>query len=128
MRLLLDTHLLIWAAEGSERLPPAAVRLMEDRENDLFFSVVSLWEFLIKSGIGRAGFRGDAAMLRRGLLESAYTEMLVTSAHVLAVGDLPAVHGDPFDRLLIAQARVEGLTFLTADATVARYPGAILKV
>lgn len=128
MRLLLDTHLLIWAAEGSDRLSPAARQLMDDGENDLLFSVVSLWEFLIKKGKGRIDMKGDAATLRTGLLQNAYAELCISAAHVLAVGDLPAIHGDPFDRLLLAQARVEGLVLLTADATVASYPGAIRKV
>lgn len=101
---------------------------MEDEANELVFSVVSLWEFVVKKGTGRSGFRGEASDLRRGLLENGYAELTVSAAHVLAVGTLPFVHYDPFDRLLIAQARVEGLTFLTADAAVARYPGAILRV
>lgn len=101
---------------------------MEDEGNDLVFSIVSLWEFVIKKGTGRPDFQGDAALLRRGLIDNSYRELTVQPAHVLAVGDLPHIHRDPFDRLLIAQARVEGLTFLTADAAVSRYPGAILRV
>lgn len=128
MRFLLDTHILIWAAEASARLSPEASGLLEDKGNELLFSVVSLWELVIKGGSGRAGLKADAPTLRRGLLENAYAELPVTAAHVLAVADLPPIHRDPFDRFLIAQARAEGLTFLTADAAVARYPGAIRKV
>jgi PIN domain nuclease of toxin-antitoxin system len=128
VRYLVDTHLLVWAAEQAGDLSGQAQALMEDEANELVFSVVSLWEFVIKAGTGRSGFEGDAQTLRRGLLDNAYRELTVSAPHVLAVGDLPHLHRDSFDRLLIAQAWVEGLIFLTADAMVARYPGAILRV
>ncbi|WP_152045431.1 type II toxin-antitoxin system VapC family toxin [Aureimonas psammosilenae] len=127
MKLLLDTHILIWAAEGS-RLPKTVITAMEDTDNELFFSVVSIWEFVIKTSLGREGIKGEGALLRDGLLASGYRELEVTAAHVLGVRDLPPIHGDPFDRLLLAQSRVEGLIFLTADATIARYPSNVMKV
>lgn len=79
-------------------------------------------------GLGRPGLRADASVLRRGLLDNGYRELDVLASHVIAMGDLPSIPGDPFDRLLIAQARVEKATFLTADVMLARYPGAIRKV
>lgn len=125
MSLLLDTHILLWAAGAPERLPAAARAMIEDPGTKLIFSVASLWEIVIKNGLGRADFDVDPHLLRRGLLENGYTELAVTGLHVLAVDLLPPIHKDPFDRILIAQARTEGLTLLTADEVVARYPGPI---
>ena len=125
MNLLLDTHVLLWAAGVPERLPVTARALIEHRDTELFFSAASLWEVAIKSGLGRADFRVDPRVLRRGLLENGYAELPVTGAHAVAVDLLPPIHRDPFDRLLVAQARVEGFTLLTADEVVSRYPGPI---
>ncbi len=125
MSLLLDTHVLLWAAGAPERLPSEVRALIEDEGSNPFFSAASLWEVAIKSGLGRADFRVDPRVLRRGLLENGYAELPVTGAHAVAVDLLPPIHKDPFDRLLVAQARVEGLTLLTADDVVARYPGPI---
>lgn len=128
MKLLLDTHLLLWAAAGLERLPPGAQPLMSNTDNDLFFSVASLWEVVIKSGLGREDFKVDPRVLRRGLLDNGYSELSIHSEHAVAIDTLPAIHKDPFDRLLVAQAMVEGITLLTADARVAEYPGPIQHV
>lgn len=128
MKLLVDTHLLLWAAQGVESLPPGAQTLMSIPENELCFSVASLWEVVIKSALGRPDFQVDPCLLRRGLLDNGYQELPILSEHVVAVGTLPPLHKDPFDRLLIAQAIVEGITLLTADANVAAYPGPIRQV
>lgn len=128
MRLLLDTHLLLWAAEGSERLSRAARTLLNDSQNVLMFSAVSLWEVAIKQSIGRSDFEADARLLRRGLLDNGYDELVLTSAHAVALDGLPPLHKDPFDRMLVAQAQVEGITLVTSDATLARYPIAIRRV
>ncbi len=128
MNLLLDTHLLIWAAEGHEGVPVGARDLMEASENDLHFSVVSLWEIAIKSGLHRKDFQLDARVLRRGLIDNGYHELAIAGQHAVAIDMLPPIHKDPFDRLLIAQATVEGITLLTDDATVAKYPGPIRLV
>ena len=121
MKLLLDTHLLIWAADGIERVPPNLRAVMTDPENQLLFSVVSLWEIAIKNGLNRPDFQVNARMLRRGLIDNGYIELPILSDHVLAIDTLPALHKDPFDRLLIAQAKVEGITLLSNDATVVQY-------
>lgn len=128
MKLLLDTHLLLWAAEDLERLPPEAQALMGDPDNELFFSVASLWEIVIKHGLGRADFRVDARVLRRSLLDNGYSELSILSEHAVAIDALPPIHKDPFDRLLVAQATVEGITLLTADVNVASYPGPVRQV
>lgn len=128
MKLLLDTHVLLWAAGTPERLSAEARDLLRDPANDLIFSVASLWEIAIKSSLGRADFAVDAGVLRRGLIENGYGELPVDGAHALAVGGLPPLHRDPFDRMLVAQARVEGFALVTADAAVAGYGGAIRLV
>jgi len=128
MKLLLDTHLLLWAAGEPKRLPAAARRLIGDAENQLLFSAASLWEIAIKSGLGRKDFQAEARVLRRGLLDNGYSELPISSDHVVATDSLPPIHKDPFDRILIAQAMVEGITLLTGDRQVARYAGPVQKV
>lgn len=128
MKLLLDTHLLLWAAISPDRLSPEAVALIEDQGNELIYSAASLWEISIKSGLGRSDFQVDSRLLRRGLLDNGYAELAITGEHAAAVGGLPALHADPFDRILIAQSMVEGMLLLTSDAVVAKYPGPIKRV
>ena len=125
MKVLLDTHLLLWAAGTPQRLPSQVRVMIERAETEPMVSVASLWEVAIKSGFGRSDFSVDPRLLRRGLLENGYAELEVTGAHATAVDLLPPIHGDPFDRLLVAQAQIEGLTLLTTDEIVARYPGPI---
>jgi len=128
VKLLLDTHLLLWAASQVERLPIAALSLIEDPLNELLFSAASLWEITIKRGLGREDFRVDPRLLRQALLDHGYTELPVTGIHALAVDTLPPIHKDPFDRILVAQALSEGIVLLTADPLVAQYPGPIREV
>ena len=125
MKLLLDTHLLIWAADSIERVPVGARALMADQDNELLFSVASIWEVAIKRGLNRSDFQVDARMLRRGLIDNGYCELPILSEHVVAIDALPLIHKDPFDRLLIAQAMVEGITLLTDDATLIQYSGPV---
>jgi PIN domain nuclease of toxin-antitoxin system len=128
VKLLLDTHLLLWAAGMPEQLPASARPLLEDPHNELVFSAASLWEIAIKRGLGRADFQVDPRVLRRGLLDNGYLELAITSEHAVSIDSLPPIHKDPFDRLLVAQATVEGIMLLTADALVAQYPGPVQKV
>lgn len=128
MNLLLDTHVLLWAASAPERLSEQAVELLADPHNALHFSVASLWEVVIKTGLNRPDFRVDPHLLRRGLLENGYQELSVTARHVLEVSLLPTIHKDPFDRLMVAQAISEGFLLLTADELVASYPISVHKV
>ena len=125
MKFLLDTHLLLWAAGHPNRLSSAAVALIDAPTNELLFSAASIWEVAIKRGLGRTDFQADPRLLRRGLLDNGYSELPVLSDHVVAIDSLPAIHKDPFDRLLVAQATVEGITLLTADSVVARYLGPV---
>jgi len=128
MKLLLDTHLLLWVAGKPKKLPKPARTLIDDPDNELFFSAASLWEVAIKNGLGREDFKADARLLRRGLLDNGYSELTITSNHAVAIEELPSIHKDPFDRLLVAQATVEGITLLTVDPLVAKYPGPIKKI
>lgn len=128
MKLLLDTHLLLWTSHDRPRLPSTARMLIEDQDNLLFFSVASLWEIAIKTGRGQPDFRIDPRRLRRELLDNGYQELPIASDHAVAVDTLPPIHRDPFDRLLVVQAQVEGITLLTADPLIARYPGPIQAV
>ena len=125
MTVLLDTHVLLWAAGFPDRLSRGTRDLIDDDETEMLYSAASIWEVAIKSGLGRADFDVDPGILRRGLLENGYTELPVTGAHAAAVDLLPPIHADPFDRILVAQARIEGVILLTADRIVGRYPGSI---
>jgi PIN domain nuclease of toxin-antitoxin system len=128
VKLLLDTHLVVWAFDDPSKLSRAAVTLLADERNELVFSALSIWEVAIKSALQKKDFKVDVRALRRGLLDNGYIELAVKSEHAVAVYGLPLIHKDPFDRLLIAQALVEGITLLTVDAKVAKYPGPIRKV
>lgn len=125
MTVLLDTHVLLWAAGFPDRLSRGTRNLIEDAETELLYSAASVWEVAIKNSLGRRDFDVDPRILRRGLLETGYRELPVTGAHAAGVDLLPPIHADPFDRILIAQAHIEEITLLTADRTVGRYPGPI---
>lgn len=128
MNCLLDTQLLLWAAGDSNRLANDVRNLLQDPQTRPHFSAASIWEVAIKNGLGRPDFRADPRLLRRGLLENGYIELPVTGAHAAEIDLLPPIHKDPFDRLLVAQCRIEGLKLLTTDKLVARYPGPIQAV
>lgn len=128
MNLLLDTHILLWAAYEPARLSANARAMLTDPNNTLYFSVASLWEVVIKSALGRPDFTVDAAELRLGLVANDYDELLIESAHVLRLPTLQPLHADPFDRILLAQAMAEGQVLLTADAKVLAYGGPVRAV
>ena len=128
MTLLLDTHLLLWAAGDSGQLSSKAQNLLDDPATELMFSTASIWEVVIKSALDRDDFRVDPQRFRNGLIQNGYSELEIRSEHALAVGSLPLIHKDPFDRILIAQAQVENVTLLTTDDKMARYSGPIQVV
>jgi PIN domain nuclease of toxin-antitoxin system len=128
MNLLLDTQVLLWSVFRSSRLRAQARALLEDASNEVTFSVASLWEIAIKYGLNRKEFPFDPRRVRSGGLAMGFKELSITSEHAFQTTLLPHLHGDPFDRLLIAQAAAENLTFLTSDKKVSRYPGAIKKI
>lgn len=128
MNLLLDTHILLWSAGQPDKLSTLARSLLLDASNKLFFSSASIWEIVIKRGLGRDDFKVDPCRLKRLLIISGYEEITVSSEHALAVDTLPTLHKDPFDRILIAQARTEGMMLLTVDGQIIRYGDGIISV
>jgi PIN domain nuclease of toxin-antitoxin system len=128
LKLLLDTHLLLCAAGEPKRLSKQARALIDDPDHELLFSAASLWEVAIKRSLGRHDFKVDARLLRRGLLDNGYSELPIVSDHVVATESLPPIPKDPFDRVLVAQATVEGITLLTIDSIISQYPGPIRTV
>ena len=121
MNYLVDTHLLIWAADHNPKLSFEAEAELTNPRNNLWFSVISLWEMTLKRSMNRKTFAYDAGQMRSGFLASGYQELAVESKHVLGLANMPTIHTDPFDRLLLAQAISEGLIFLTADRQMAAY-------
>jgi PIN domain nuclease of toxin-antitoxin system len=128
MKLLVDTHILLWMTGVSRRLPASAREVIEDASNVIFFSTASIWEVAIKARLGYDDFAVDARKLRSNLIENNYQELPILGEHALGVANLPDIHKDPFDRIMIAQSFVEGLVMLTADKTVAKYGGLISLV
>lgn len=118
MRLLVDSHVLLWWLQADPRLASTAAEAMADGDNALHLSAASLWELSIKQSIGKLRVDVD---LRSHATEQGFTELPVTGAHAAAIRDLPFHHKDPFDRMLVAQAAVEGLTLVTADDALAAY-------
>jgi PIN domain nuclease of toxin-antitoxin system len=128
MRFLVDTQIAIWALLDDARLGESARKALGDLTNECIFSVSSIWEIAIKRALNKPGFLHDPREIRRQLLANGYEELTIQSRHVVEVDSLPLLHKDPFDRLMIAQAVVEGITLLTADPVIAQYPGPIWKV
>ena len=121
MKVLLDTYILLWFAYAPHFLSRRARHLLAIPDQDYVFSVVSVREIAIKQALHKPGFQVDASSLREGLLVGGMEELAVQSSHAIAVGQLPWLHHDPFDRLLIAQTLVEDFTFATADETLGGY-------
>lgn len=128
MKYLLDTHVLLWAAGQPERLSESVHGVLQDRQNQLYFSSVSIWEIVIKRGLGRNDFVVDPRLLRYGLINNGYVELTMTSEHALTLATLPSLHKDPFDRILVAQAMTEPMKLITADAILAQYSDLVMLV
>ena len=127
MRILLDTHIALWAVVGSRRLAPQAKEAILAAD-DVFVSVASIWEIAIKHGLGRADMPVSSAQALQAFSDAGYELLNIRAEHALAAERLGAIHNDPFDRMLVAQALVEPLTLITRDALVASYSSAIMKV
>jgi PIN domain nuclease of toxin-antitoxin system len=126
--LLVDTHLLLWAAGQPQKLSRKARRLLEDADSQVWFSAASLWEVTIKHALGREDFHVEPQRFRRALIDNGWHELAISGEHALATLNLPPIHEDPFDRMLIAQAQVEGVILATSDEQVAQYPGQIRRL
>jgi PIN domain nuclease of toxin-antitoxin system len=131
VRLLLDTHIALWAITGDSRLPTKATDLIVDQENEVFVSVASLWEIAVKYSLNH-GKPTDMPVSAQDALgyfhDAGYALLDIVVAHVLAVGQLPTLHSDPFDRMLVAQSLTVPLRLITHDARVARYSDTIIAV
>lgn len=128
MTLLLDTQLLLWIAAEPLRIPPIARALLEVPDNKFAFSAASVWEVAIKRGLRRRNFRIEPERFRDGLLNNGLMKLPITGAHAVAVRSLPPIHKDPFDRILLAQAIVEGFSLVTTDLQMRQYRGPIYAV
>lgn len=121
MRLLLDTHVLLWAVGMSARLSAATRQMLETPDNEVYYSAANLWEIAIKSSLRRTDFQVDPEQLLTVLPTMDFTELPITARHAAAVARLPPLHRDPFDRLLIAQSQVEPMILLTNDELLIQY-------
>jgi PIN domain nuclease of toxin-antitoxin system len=128
VKLLADSHILLWAASSPGRLSETAKAFLIDPENELYFSAANIWEIAVKSALGRTDFQTNPIRLQQGLLENGYHEIPILSAHGIAAARLPPLHKDPFDRILIAQAASEEMLLLTSDVTLAKYQGPVRLV
>src|SRR5581483_2906342 len=128
MRLLLDTHVLLWAVAASRRLPKSTRALLLDAENEVFYSAASVWEMSIKASLRRSDFKIDVEEFHASLPQAAFSELAVRSVHTVAVSKLPPVHRDPFDRILVAQAMLEPLVRLTNDVILTKYPAPVRMI
>ena len=127
MRILVDTHLLLWAVASSRRLPKRARSAIVDPANEVFYSAASVWEVAIKSGLRRRDFTVNVSAFVRALGQGGFIELPVTATHASRVAALPSVHRDPFDRMLVAQAVAEPMTLLTNDPVLQGY-GSLIEV
>jgi PIN domain nuclease of toxin-antitoxin system len=124
MNLLIDTHVLLWWLDDNPSLSKKARTVISDGKNPVFVSAVIIWEIRIKEALGKLKIPGNF----REVLENQPFEMLdITAEHAHTVGELPSHHGDPFDRMLIAQAKVEGLILVTHDMTLKKYKIPLIK-
>jgi PIN domain nuclease of toxin-antitoxin system len=121
MRFLLDTHILLWALDTPERLPVVMRRQLESPANEVCFSAASIWEIAIKAALGKINFRYSPEAIALGAQSSGFMEIPICADHAARVTHLPHHHGDPFDRLLIAQTLALPARLVTADATLAVY-------
>jgi PIN domain nuclease of toxin-antitoxin system len=121
MRFLIDTRILLWSQLSPRKLSSAARDLMPDPKNEILFSAASIWEIAIKAQLGRMDFRVRPEQVAAAARADDFTELPVYSAAAASVSRLPPYHGDPFDRLFVAQALSEPARFLTSDARLAQY-------
>ncbi len=128
MTFLLDTHILLWAAMRDKMMSARAEEIIRDETSILIFSAASIWEIAIKRGLDRPDFRADPAAMRAGLIANGYQELAIDSRHAAAVLALPRLHADPFDRILVTQAQIEGMRLITMDAKVAAYGSWVERV
>ncbi|MBI2375567.1 MAG: type II toxin-antitoxin system VapC family toxin [Deltaproteobacteria bacterium] len=128
MRLLLDTHVALWAIAADRRLPRSARDLIRDSENDVYVSAATVWEISIKHALGTGRMPISGAAAHDYFEDAGYISVPISSTHASAVEGLPRIHGDPFDRIIVAQSIVEPFRLVTHDETVASYHPSIILV
>ncbi|MCT8629396.1 type II toxin-antitoxin system VapC family toxin [Glaesserella parasuis] len=122
MKILVDSHILLWLAwDKKENLSPQAVELLDDPTSEIYFSLASLWEIAIKSSLGKPDFDIDVEALEQGLIQVGCRMLAIELPHILKQAQYPFIHRDPFDRLLMAQAEVENVFFMTSDTMILKY-------
>jgi PIN domain nuclease of toxin-antitoxin system len=126
--VLLDTHILLWIVEGDPRLPSSVRVEILDLSRPVAFSVASIWEIAIKAARSKPGFKNAPSRLRSKLLAAGFREVEIAARHAIEAARLPAIHGDPFDRMLVGQAIVESATLITVDRQMALYPAPVRLV
>lgn len=124
MNLLLDTHVLLWWLSDDSTLSQEARDCVRDGGNTVYVSAASVWEISIKKSLGKLDAPDD---LESAIRSGRFRELAISTAHALAAGALPMHHSDPFDRMLVAQAMLESLTFVTRDERIEAYPIPIIK-
>lgn len=122
MKLLLDTHTLMWVDSDSSRLSSACKQALQDPANETWFSAASIWEIQIKVALRKLSLRAPLETILQVQLANNLRELPIRSSHAIALAQLPSVHKDPFDRILAAQAIVEDMTLVTSDAVFSKYP------
>lgn len=127
-RYLLDTHVLLWAISEPEKLSDSVRTLLENENHTLFFSAASIWEIAIKAALNKPDFRSNAQAIAMGLKQAGYQELEINAVHAYRIADLPSMHQDPFDRLLVCQAKSEGLALITNDANIQRYCTGFIEI
>lgn len=126
MRLLLDTHAFIWWSEEPERLTPQVLELCHDRSNEILLSIASIWEMQIKIQLGKLALRFPLVTAIEAQIDNGLEILPISQWHIYALSALPSIHGDPFDRLLIAQAFYEEIPVITHDAKFDHYPVTVI--
>ncbi len=127
MKYLLDTHIVLWLANSSDKINPSIKSILENIDLDIYFNAVNFWEIAIKNQLDKSDFQVDSVKLYKQMLEHDFIELPILSKHTLRLESLPNYHKDPFDRLLIAQALDENLTLITHDSSIWKYDVNITK-
>lgn len=128
MRVLLDTHIALWAVTDAPQLPGVARGVITDPENEVWVSAVSIWEIAIKHALGRDGMPISGSEAVHWFTLSGYRDLPISRIHAAAIDALPPIHGDPFDRMLVAQAQTEPFRLMTHDEVMARYSDVVMVV
>jgi len=121
MRILLDSHALLWFLEGNTKMPETTIKIIHSPEKEIYVSVASLWEIAIKLSIGKLKFDGGIVHFIETVEDNGFLLLNISLEHIKTITGLPFIHRDPFDRMLIAQAKVEDMAIMTTDTNIVKY-------